>query len=286
MEKSKRNFYPLYFLIPALFLYTLIKVIPTAVTFATAFTNWTPQRFEFVGLLNFKIQLSDRQIAKALANTMIFTGVTTAGKMVFGMLLALLLQKNFLTTGYTRTVFYAPSVVNNVAVATAFLSIMHPSTGLLNRALAVFGITGAAWLTNPSLSIYSVSMVEIWKWVGYCAMFFIAGLQSISNDIYEAVEIDGAGKWKKFWKVTFPMMLPTINSVFVLNIIGGLSVFEMPKALKTPGYIATTVNQQILMYMSDSKYGLASSGILMWNIISMSIALIFYKQITRREVEI
>jgi len=202
------------------------------------------------------------------------------------MLLAMLVQKKRMTTGYTRTVFYAPSVVNNVAVGIAFLSILHPATGLLNRGLAVIGITGPAWLTNPNLSIFSVCMVEIWKWTGYCALFLLAGLQSISNDYYEAAAIDGANAWNKFWNVTFPMMRPAINSIFILNLISGLFVFEMPMALRTPGYVATTVQRQILQYMSNGRYGLASAGTLMWSAITVTIALVNYRQITRKEVEV
>lgn len=201
----RKKQYPVYFILPGIFLFVMFFIVPFLVGFRYSFTNWNFKRADFIGLENYISILKNPNMSIAFKNTFLFTMVTTVGKVSIGMLLAVLLNRKLKTTNYLRTVFYLPAVVNSIAVGIVFTSLMHPSKGLINTALRTIGLTGfqPKWLTDTSIAMLSICFIEIWKWSGYTMMILLAGMQNISRDYYEAAIMDGATKWQQFKKITF-----------------------------------------------------------------------------------
>ena len=189
-----------------------------------------------------------------------------------------------------RTVFYLPAVINTVAIGIVFTALMHPSKGLINKTLCAVGLGALTqdWLNNTNLAIFSVSGIEIWKWSGYTMMLLLAGLQNVSNEYYEAADMDGANAWQKFWKITFPLILPSFNNALILNLIGGLKVFDIIIATTGggPGVTTQVFNTMIYKSYSYNMQGQASAGTIVLALIVLVITLVTYRNIAKREVEV
>lgn len=286
----KKKNYPLYFLIPGIAVFILFFIVPFFVALGYSFTNWNFRKADFVGLTNYIHILKDPSINIAFLNTFIFTIVTSVLKMILGLALAVFLNRKFRLTNYLRTVFYLPAVVNTIAVGIAFTALMHPTKGLINVFLNTIGLGALAqnWLTDPRLAIFSVCMIEVWKWTGYTMMILLAGMQSVSQDYYEAAEIDGATGWQKFRYVTFPLIRPSFNNCLILNIIGGLKVFDIVLATTGggPGVSTQVINSVIYRSFSYNMQGEASAGTVILAVIVLVITLLTYRTISKKEVEI
>ena len=286
----RKKQYPVYFILPGIFLFVMFFIVPFLVGFRYSFTNWNFKRADFIGLENYISILKNPNMSIAFKNTFLFTIVTTVGKVSIGMLLAVLLNRKLKTTNYLRTVFYLPAVVNSIAVGIVFTSLMHPSKGLINTALRTIGFTGfqPKWLTDTSIAMLSICFIEIWKWSGYTMMILLAGMQNISKDYYEAAIMDGATKWQQFKKITFPLLMASINNVVVLSIIGGLKVFDIVVATTGggPGYATEVFNTMIYNSYSYQKYVEATAGTTLLAGMILIITLCTYRTIAKNEVEL
>jgi len=286
--KTKRKIYPLWFLVPGLLAFCLFFILPFFIAIGYSFTNWNFRQADFVGLRNYINIMTDSKMNIAFKNTFLFTIVTTAGKMILGLLFAVFLNRKFALTNYLRTTFYLPAVVNTVAVGIIFTALMHPSKGLINQVIGLIGIAPINWLTNKSIAIFSVCAVEIWKWTGYTMMILLAGMQNVSNDYYEAAEIDGASGWQKFWNITFPLIRPSFNNTLILNIIGGLKVFDIVLAMTNggPGVSTQVINSVIYRSYSYNMQGEACAGTVVLAVLVLVITLLTYRSITKKEVDL
>ena len=286
----RKKQYPVYFILPGIFLFVMFFIVPFLVGFRYSFTNWNFKRADFIGLENYISILKNPNMSIAFKNTFLFTIVTTVGKVSIGMLLAVLLNRKLKTTNYLRTVFYLPAVVNSIAVGIVFTSLMHPSKGLINTALRTIGFTGfqPKWLTDTSIAMLFICFIEIWKWSGYTMMILLAGMQNISKDYYEAAIMDGATKWQQFKKITFPLLMASINNVVVLSIIGGLKVFDIVVATTGggPGYATEVFNTMIYNSYSYQIYGEATAGSKLLAGMILIITLCTYRTIAKNEVEL
>lgn len=244
----KKKMYPLWFSFGALIIYVVLFVIPSLIGIGYSFTDWSAysDKINFVGLDNFKVIFSsDENYVKIICNTLIFTLVTCIIKNVLGVLLAILMTKSIKIRNFHRGVMFMPSVLSTLVIGMVFTSILNPANGILNTFFRSIGLNCLAlnWLTSPSCALNSVMGVDIWRGTGYIVTILIAGILSISQDYYEASDIDGATGWQKFWYITFPMILPTLAVTTVLNIIYGLKVFDMVYVLTNggPGRATTEV---------------------------------------------
>ena len=139
---------------------------------------------------------------------------------------------------YLKSLVYFPTMLSAVAVGITFTALMHPTTGLFNQVLRLFGSDGVKWLTDSDIALYSVMFVDFWKGVGTSTVIYLAGLGAIPKDYYEAADLDGAGPIQRFFRVTLPLMVPSINSVLTLSLIGGLKSYELLWTMTEggPGY--------------------------------------------------
>ena len=249
--------YAYYLMLPALLVYALLFVLPALSGLLLSFFNvksFKLSTITFAGLENYATVLRNPYFSIAIKNTLLFAVVTTLGKVIFGMALALLVNQRFHGVNYMRTVFFLPAVLNNVAVGLVFRSMMHPS-GLINQTLSAMGLDMLMhnWLTDAKIAIFSCAFVEIWKWTGYTMVIFLAGLQSIDKTYYEAAQLDGATYWQQLRSVTIPLIMPALNNAVVISVVGGLKVFDIVQSLTNGGPGNATSVFGTLIYSSFSS---------------------------------
>jgi len=245
---NKNKTYPLWFAAGALILYSVLFVIPSLIGIGYSFTDWSSYSDElhFVGIENFKVIFSaDENYMKIITNTLSFTIITTIVKNALGLAMAILLTKSIKALNFHRGIMFMPNVLSTLIIGMIFSSILNPSKGILNVFLRSVHLDFLAkqWLTKSQYAFGTVMAVDIWRGVGYIATVLIAGIMSISSDYYEAAAVDGANGWQKFKSITLPLLLPTLATTTVLNVIYGLKVFDMIYALTNggPGKATTEV---------------------------------------------
>jgi raffinose/stachyose/melibiose transport system permease protein len=255
---NKKKVYPIYFSFGALILYVVLFVVPSIIGIGYSFTDWSAysDKLNFVGLDNFKLVFSaDEDYMDIIKNTLEFTFITTILKNVLGLILALLLTKSIKFLNFHRGIMFMPSVLSTLIIGMIFQSILNPADGLLNTFLRSVGLGALAgkWLVTSELAFGSVMAVDIWRGTGYIMTILIAGILSISSTYYEAASIDGANSFQKFRFITYPLLLPTLATTTVLNVIYGLKVFDMIYALTNGGPGRTTT--EVLYTAVFKKFG-------------------------------
>lgn len=254
----KKKTYPIWFAAGALILYTVLFVVPSIIGIGYSFTDWSAytDKLKFVGLENFKVIFSPQEnYWKIIGNTLFFTAVTTIFKNVLGLAMAVLLTKSVKALNFHRGVIFMPSVLSTLILGMIFSAILNPAEGLLNVFLKKIGLDFLAlqWLTSPKYAFGTVIAVDVWRGTGYIMTILIAGILSISSEYYEAAGIDGATGWQKFYYITLPLLLPTLATTTVLNVIYGLKVFDMIYALTNGGPGKATT--EVLYTIVFKKFG-------------------------------
>ncbi|WP_163539907.1 sugar ABC transporter permease [Gracilibacillus sp. YIM 98692] len=275
-------------LIPAGLIYGLLFLYPTIMSFFFSFTRWTLTDWEWIGFENFIMFFEESSLMIGFKNTFIFAFLTAGLKVVLGLILAVILTSQLKTKRFIRSTVFFPVLVSTIAVGIAFSVLMHPSEGLINQTLGLFGINGPNWLGNPSLAIYSVAFVDVWKGVGIATVIFIAGMMSIPKDYYEAHQIDGGNKLNAFWYITLPLSRPAINAVIILALIGGLRTFDLVWAMTGggPGFSSDLIASIIYKQYQAGFYGLSTAGNVILFIMVAVIVFPIFKFLNRREVDL
>ena len=217
----------------------------------------------FTGLQNYITLLKDPIFWVSLKNTMTYTIGTVIPTMGIGLFMAIILNSKLKLKNFFRTAYFIP-VVTSLVAASIIWSLILDSTdaGLVNSFLVQLGIPPQAWLSSSRWALFSVIIVNIWKNIGYVMIIYIAGLQSIPEQLYEAITIDGAGEWEKFYYITLPLLKPTTSFVFTTSLIGSFQVFT-PVYIMTgggPGYSSNTiVNYLYQQGFQNFRMGYAST---------------------------
>lgn len=228
---------------------------------ALSFTNYdviNPP--SFVGLANYERMLDDPRIETSLYNSFFYAALHVPLMMIVAMALALILNQVGKAAGFFRTVFYLPSVTPAVAVGTLWLWILNPRVGLVNRALAVIGIDGPGWTTDPNWIKPGIVLMSLWS-VGNTVILYLAALKNVPVELHEAATIDGANALRRFWHVTVPMISGTIFFTLIVNIISSLQVFT----------------EVYTMFFGNMRSGTASSAGLFYNIYLFRQAFEFFR---------
>ena len=288
---NMKKVYPGYFWIIPFLIYTIIFIFPCILGVIFSFTNWTiysPVK-TFAGLDNYKNLLGDDLFKMGFKNTILFASLTTLFKTVLGFILALALNIGIRTKNVLRTVYFLPIVLSTLIVGVIFKSVFLPNTGLLNVFFSLFseGLAGTDWLGNPKYAMWMVIIVEIWRGTGYCMVIFLAGLQVISDDYYEAATIDGAGSWAKFKSITLPLMIPSLNINVLLSIVSGLKVFDIVIALTSggPGLSTEVLSTGIYTYMGNGALATGSAANIMLTLFVIVVFATINWAFSRLEVE-
>lgn len=260
--RKRRSAYPGWFFLPAAIIYGVLFLLPTVASLYFSLTRWTLFNSTFIGLDNFAQFLREPFLIKGLVNTVIYAVITSGLKVVLGLLLALLLTSQVAARGYLRSVVFFPVLVSTVGVGITFTVLMHPTQGMINEALALFGVKGPGWLVDPNLALISVALVDVWKGVGLATVIYIAGIVAIPKDYFEAARIDGATRLQNFFYVTLPLCRPATVTVITLSFIGGLRTFDLIWAMTRggPGFASDTVASVIYKQYQAGFYGLSTAG--------------------------
>jgi multiple sugar transport system permease protein/sn-glycerol 3-phosphate transport system permease protein len=194
----------------------------------------------FVGLRNYESVLSSGVFRIVLTNTAVFTIVSVSLTMLFGLALALLLNRKLRWRDGARAVLFTPTVLSGAAIAIVWIYIFDPRFGLLAQILGWVGIGSPAWLSDPKWAMTAVIIVYVWKNLGYAVVIYLAGLQAIDKTLYEAAEIDGAGAWAQFRHVTVPGLSPILFFLLVTSILSCFQAFDIVAVMTDGGPVNAT----------------------------------------------
>jgi multiple sugar transport system permease protein len=210
-------------------LFLTLNIFAIVYAFFISFFDWGirgPR--EFLGLANYQDLLLDDPVfvGKAVVNTLRYSIIVVPAQMALGLFLAVVVNQKIRGQTFFRAAFYFPAIASSAAVAVLFTFITQPD-GLFNAILGLFGVQSELnWTNNPSTALESVMVLNVWTTSGTMMLFYLASLQSISRDVYEAAALDGAGPWQAFWRITFPLLRPAHYFVAVVSFIGALQMFD------------------------------------------------------------
>lgn len=282
-----RHAYPMWFYLPAAALYVVFFAVPTFASFYFSLTRWTLFDTEFIGFENYTRFFQDPQLVQGFINTFVYGVTTSAAKVVIGLLLAVLLTSQILARGYLRSVVFFPVLVSTIGVGVMFTALLDPFDGLVNSVLALVGIEGPRWFTNPDIALLSVAAVDIWKGLGIATLIYIAGLVAIPQDYYEAARVDGAGRFEQFKSITLPLVMPATGTVIILSLIGGLRSFDLIWATTEggPGFASDVIASVIYKQYQAGFYGLSTAGNVILFIVVTAVMVPITMMLNRRAVE-
>ena len=285
--KRSRSPYPLWFLLPAGAIYLVFFLVPTFASFYYSLTRWTLFDHQFIGMDNYVQFFSEPALVKGLTNTLIYAVVTSGLKVVLGLLLGVLLTSQIIARGLLRSVVFFPVLASTIGVGLTFTVLMHPDQGLINKSLALIGISGPAWLTDPQWALLSVALVDVWKGVGLATVIYIAGIVSIPHEYLEAARVDGASAFSAFWHVVLPLARPATVTVILLSLIGGLRSFDLIWAMTKggPGFTSDVIASVIYKQYQAGFYGLSTAGNVVLFVLVTVIILPLSMLLNRKVVE-
>lgn len=263
------------FYVPAIVLSIIFVIYPLISGFHISLTNWdgySPTR-NFVGMQNYVTMFKDANFWLVLRNTFIFAIGSTFFQQVLGLGLALLLNTRIRGRNFMRAVIYLPVLVSAIIMGKMYYFVFHYQQGALNTVLAALGLQHIAWFQNANIAVAIIVAVNSLQFVGTSMIIYLAGLQSIDESVIEAASLDGASGWKLFWDITLPSLMPAFSTSVILNLIGGLKLYDVIVSLTGggPGMATNSVSTYIsIIYFSNQNAGYASAiGFVLFIIIAV-----------------
>lgn len=261
--------------VPALLLFAVFTVYPLVSGIGFSFTNWdgySPDK-AFVALKNYVQLFQDDTFRVVLINTFIYGIGSTVIQQVIGLALAVALDRPFRGRSAARAIIYLPVLVSPVIMGTMYYLLFQYNQGALNDVLVALGGERVAWLSSPGAAVGIIVVVNSLQFVGISMIIYLAGLQAIPTTYYEAAMLDGAGSWKRFTNITVPLLQPAFATSIVLNLIGGLKLFDVITVMTGggPGYATNSVSTLIgRTYFENQSAGYASAmGVILFIIIAI-----------------
>jgi len=262
INKSK---YGLYFVLPFFITFLVFGLAPIIYSLYLSFTKWDGFSAPvFIGLNNYTRLLHDPLFFKSIGNTLIIWVLSIVPQLALALALALILNEKFIKgKNFFRAVYYFPNIVTPVTLGVLFSLMFDWQTGSVNKLLMGMGLIHdpVYWFNSPWLSRIIVALVIIWQYFGFNMLVFIAGLQAIPGELFEAAQVDGASRWNIATKITLPLLKPVLLFTFITSIIGGLQLFDAPLMLGS-GPKDSTLTMVMYLYQTafknyDYSYGAA-----------------------------
>lgn len=255
VEKSE-NLAGFLFVSPMLIGVSVLVLLPIFATFILSFADWkfiqNIDQLKWVGFSNFKNLLADEVFRKSLLNNAIFL-FTVPICMMISLVLAVVIDKSVYMKSFFKVAFFMPYISSVVAIAVVWQVLFHPSAGPINQTLMSLGIDNPPkWIADPEFALLSVMLIQIWISVGFNLIIYIAGLQSIPKELYEAADMDGANSWVKFRNITFPMVSPTSFFLLITGIISTFKVFDLIAVLTKGGPLHST--SMLVWHLYDTAF--------------------------------
>ena len=225
-NKGRETTYGYIFILPWLIGLLCFTIGPMIFSFITSFTDYNMRSMEFVGINNYiRMMTKDQLFWKSFTNTLVYSVMNIPLVTAGGVIVAVMLNKTIVGLRTFRTIYYLPSIMVGVGTYFLWMLLLDPANGLVNTALGYLGIDGPAWLTDPSWTKPAIVLMHLWG-LGGQMLLYLARLQSIPGDYYEAASLDGANSFQKFIKITVPLISPIIFYNLVIGIIGSFQVFQ------------------------------------------------------------
>ncbi len=253
-KSSKVQITPYLFLIPALIILTLTIFWPALQAFMLSFTRYEydlTKAPQWIGLANFQRLSQDKLFLQTLKNTLLYLIVVVPILAILPLGLAILVNQKLKGITWFRAFYYTPVIVSLVVAGIAWKA-LYASNGIINQFLQVLGMEKIQWLTSPNLAIWSVMLVTIWKGLGYYMVIYLAGLQSIPEDLYEAAAMDGSDGIIRHWDITVPLMKPYLLLVTVISAISATKVFEEIFIMTKGGPLNSS--KTVVYYLYDQAF--------------------------------
>jgi ABC-type sugar transport system permease subunit len=233
--------------------------VPIALTFWYSLHRYSGfGRLRWLGLENYRTIATDATFWTALRNTVTFTAISVPLSIALGLGAALLLNRWMPARGFFRALFYLPVVVSGVAAGIIFLRLFDPVTGVVNQVLGSIGLPTVNWQGNGTAALLSVIAVTTWQGIGFGMVVYLAGLQGIPRDVYEAAAVDGATGWRRFRRITWPLLGPTTFFLVVYSIITSFQVFDVVYVLTRGG--PGTATTFLVQYAYDEGFNQRRQG--------------------------
>ena len=278
------------FVLPALFFYTLCTYYPLIASIRLSFTNWDgfDPNIQYIGFKNYQQLIKFPNLLRAVTNTAKFAIFTTFFQNLLQLLLALALDRKMRTRGFIRASFFMPCLFSMVVISAIFTYILQYD-GVLNNILRVAGLGFLEndWFGNKDTALELIMAINIWQWTGFGSVIYLAGLQSIPGDYYEAADIDGVSAWGKFRYITFPLLMPAITIMTFIALSGGMRLFEMPYIITHggPAGATQTIGTFIIQQNAVGRVALACTVSVVLMALTVILAVIQLRITRSREVE-
>jgi raffinose/stachyose/melibiose transport system permease protein len=277
-KRGRDHDHPLWFLIPALSVLVVFFFIPTLFNFIYAFTNWSSFKSSigFNGLDNFITLFNSGTLLNSLKVTLLYAVLVAIFQNLFGLLLALLLERDTRVNRAVRVAFFIPVIMSALAVGYIFQALLKPE-GALNGILSF--LTGQdvtiAWLGDTTWTIVVVALVHAWKWMGLSMLIFLAGLKTINDDVLEAARLDGASWWTTFREIRFPLLAPAVTFNVATALLGSMNGFDVVQATTEGGPGGTTELLNIYIFRTFGQ-GLFAQATTMSLVLFLAVAILAF----------
>lgn len=281
----------LFFVGPALTLFLLFVVVPIAKAVQFSVYRWKGfgPLTDFVGLKNYVSVLHNEVFTDALTHNLAIVVLSILVQLPLGLGIALLLNRRMPGQGLLRTIIFVPYVLAEVIAGVVWFQLLQPQYGVVDSLLAAVGIQGPeeGWLGTPDYALYTVFAVLTWKYLGLAVLLFLAGLQGIPEELYEAAQIDGATWWQVQRKITVPLLGPTLRIWAFLSMIGSLQLFDMVWILTGGGPANATTTMATFLVTEGTKrqnYGIAAAASVVLFVVALVLAVLYQIFVLRRDV--
>ncbi|WP_245553004.1 carbohydrate ABC transporter permease [Brevibacillus massiliensis] len=253
---------PYAYVAPAMIFFAAFFFFPIAYMIYLSFQDWSLlslDEMEWAGTANYEALFADADFYQVLKGTLVYTVSTVAIGIGAALLLALWLNRKAKIYGLVQAAVFSPHIISLVSVAMLWMWLMDPQYGLLNAILEFLGLPAYTWLADTKSALVSLILVSVWKGIGYNTLVFIAGLQSIPREIYEAAALDRSPGWKTLWKITIPMLSPTLFFLLVINTISSFQVFDTIYIMTQGGPVNST--NMLVFYIYEQGMDFYNGGI-------------------------
>lgn len=252
---NRKKILPYLLVSPYIVHFLLFVSFPVIFSIVLTFHKWNIiSPMEYSGVTNYIKLFSDKTFFKSILNTLVFLIIHIPLQIVVALFLAEVLNQNIRLKGLFRGAFFLPVIVSGVVVSMLWQQLYGFDTGLLNRMLTSIGLAKVGWLVDPKVAMPSIALMATWKNVGLYIILFLVGLQTVPAQYYEAADLEGATHLQKFFRITLPMINPTIFMVVILSTIGGFSLFIEPYIMTGGGPLNSTVSAVLYIYKQGFFY--------------------------------
>lgn len=243
------------FVAPQMLGAAVFMAFPILFSMVLSFSEWNfAGSPKLIGLDNYRVIFSHPTFYTSIVNTLFFVAIVVPATLVFSLTFAMLLDHKIVGRTLFRSLYFLPNVTSSVAVSLVWVWIYNPDFGMLNGLLARFGLPPGLWIYSLKMAIPSISVVIVWASVGHNIIIFLAGLNNISQTLYEAAEIDGANWWQRFFRITIPMLSPTIFFVVIMGFIGAFQIFNQPFMMTNGGPGEASHTLVLWLYFIGFRY--------------------------------